>query len=63
MGFFFIYFGARDMPVPRPRTNEKKETFINRCMKDSTMNAEYPSNGQRYAVCLTSWTNSKKKKK
>lgn len=39
------------MPIPEPRTNEPRSAFIDRCMGDETMNEEYPTREQRYAVC------------
>jgi len=49
------------MPIPKPKTNEKKDTFTQRCMGDTTMNSEYPDRRQRYAVCINSWKQAKKK--
>jgi len=43
------------MPIPKPRTNEPKEDFLERCMADSVMNNEYPDKDQRYAVCNEQW--------
>lgn len=39
------------MPIPEPRTNEPRNTFIDRCMGDDTMSKEYKTREQRYAVC------------
>jgi hypothetical protein len=39
------------MPIPQPNKNESKQDFISRCMRNDTMNKEYPNNDQRYAVC------------
>ena len=39
------------MPIPKPRSGEKKEDFLSRCMANSTMNKEFPESDQRYAVC------------
>ena len=38
------------MPIPKPNKNESKKEFINRCMVDDTMVAEYDEK-QRYAIC------------
>jgi len=40
------------MPIPSRKTNEKKDSFISRCMSSDIMNKEYPNESQRYAVCL-----------
>lgn len=39
------------MPIPQRRKDEQRDKFITRCMSDTTMNKEYPDNGQRYAIC------------
>jgi len=39
------------MPIPRPRQNEKRKDFIQRCMTDSVMVKEYGNKDQRLAVC------------
>lgn len=39
------------MPIPQPNKNESKQDFISRCMRNDTMNKEYPNDDQRYAVC------------
>jgi len=49
------------MPIPKPRENEKKNKFIDRCMSDDKMNTEYPDNKQRLAVCNMSWKDKNKK--
>ena len=36
--------------IPTPQPNETKEQFIERCMSDEKMVAEYDA-PQRYAVC------------
>ena len=38
------------MPIPKPNINESKEEFLDRCMIDSTMVAEYDDK-QRFAIC------------
>lgn len=43
------------MPIPKPNSGEKKSDFVSRCMGDSTMNKEFPSNEQRRAVCERQW--------
>jgi len=44
------------MPIPKPRKNEKKDEFMQRCMSDDVMVNEYDKK-QRYAICLTQWKN------
>ena len=43
------------MPMPTPRTGERKEEFVSRCMGDNTMVSDFESTGQRFAVCLRQW--------
>jgi len=40
------------MPLPKPEKNEKSNKFVSRCMRDETMNKEYPDEKQRIAICL-----------
>ena len=40
------------MPIPTPKPNEDKSTFMGRCMNDETMKAEFPDEVQRLAVCI-----------
>ena len=37
------------MPLPKPKSNEDKDTFISRCM--SEINDEFPEQKQRFAIC------------
>ena len=48
------------MPIPTPMGTENEETFMGRCISDSTMQSEY-SNQQRLAICSTSWSERNKK--
>jgi HK97 family phage prohead protease len=48
------------MPLPKPKKDESKDEFMDRCMSDSVMKKEYPDNDQRYAVCESQWDESKK---
>jgi len=50
------------MPIPEPRANEKKETFISRCMEDLTTNEKdkWPDQKQRAAICYSSWNDWQK---
>lgn len=52
----------RDMPIPKPKPNEKEADYMKRCLSDPKMNEEYPAN-QRVAVCSAQYTQSKKNKK
>lgn len=43
------------MPLPKPRKNESKDDFLDRCMGDSAMVEEYDDNDQRFAICNSQW--------
>lgn len=43
------------MALPNPKSGEKKEQFISRCMGDDMSVKEFPEIKQRYAVCIGSW--------
>jgi HK97 family phage prohead protease len=43
------------MPLPKPKKDEDKNDFIERCMSSDVMGKEYPKNDQRLAVCNTLW--------
>lgn len=47
------------MPLPKPKKDEDKESFMDRCMADDIMNEEYSDNDQRYAVCNSLWEDKK----
>lgn len=47
------------MPLPKPKTGEDKDKFIERCMADETMVSEYPDEKQRYAVCLSQFEDNR----
>ena len=47
------------MPIPKPNSGEDEKTFISRCMGDDVMNADYPDQKQRAAVCYNSWREEK----
>jgi hypothetical protein len=49
------------MPIPQPHKDEKQDDFIGRCAGDKTMNAEYPDDKQRAAVCYSTWRAKDKK--
>lgn len=46
--------------MPKPRKNEDRENFLDRCMGDEEANADYPDNKQRYAVCNSIWRDKDK---
>jgi len=39
------------MPIPTPNSRETEQDFMERCMSDDTMVAEFPDQSQRAAVC------------
>ena len=45
------------MPIPDPRANEKKETYVSRCMEYMATHDkdEYPSQKQRAAIYYSTW--------
>jgi hypothetical protein len=47
------------MPIATPTSNESETEFVRRCMADEKMLEEFPDNGQRFAVCQSSWDESK----
>lgn len=49
------------MPLPKPKKDEGKADFLDRCMGDEAMEDEYPDNKQRYAVCNSLWKNKNKR--
>ena len=48
------------MPIPKPTSGESESDFMGRCMDNSTMLAEYPTNDQRVAVCLSAYRDGSK---
>lgn len=44
-----------ELVMPTPAGGEEEEDFLDRCMADDTMNAEYPDASQRFAVCKTQY--------
>lgn len=49
------------MPIPKPRTAEKKREFIARCNK-ALINEE-PKSDIRNGICYSQWENRHKEKK
>lgn len=41
------------MPLPKPSKNQKEKEFISKCMGDSAMLKDFPSQKQRAAVCYS----------
>jgi len=41
------------MPLIERKPTEQRTQFIQRCMSDNKMIAEFPDNRQRYAVCIS----------
>lgn len=48
------------MPIPKPKKNERKNDFLNRCMADDVMTNEYRIAGQRFAVCNMSFEETRR---
>jgi len=48
--------------MPNPRSGESRDEFIDRCMGDAEAVADFPDNGQRFAVCNTFYDEGKKTK-
>ena len=46
------------MPIPKPKKDEEKDEFIERCMSDPTMVGEYSAD-QRMAICQQQWREKK----
>lgn len=43
------------MPMPTPNSGETQDEFVERCMVNDTMLADYPEDDQRLAVCFSQW--------
>ena len=43
------------MPIPKPKSNEKEDEYISRCI--SEISSEYTEEGQPYAICKGEWDN------
>ena len=41
------------MPLPKPKSGEKEQDFISRCMSNSVMKEEFKDKDQRVAVCYS----------
>ena len=47
------------MPIPKPKINESRQQFLNRCMGDDTMTSEFTNSEQRLAVCTSEYDSNK----
>ena len=47
------------MPLPTPRSGEKRNDFVSRCMSNSEAKRDFPENDQRLAVCFSQLRKSK----
>ena len=45
------------MPIPKPKQNETRKSFMTRCMADPSMVGEYRDSDQRLAVCSAQFKN------
>lgn len=50
------------MPIPRPKSDEKKSAFIARFMANDAMREEFPDPSQRRAVAESAWTKGQKRR-
>lgn len=50
------------MPLPKPNPSESKQEFLDRCLSNPTMNKDFPDNSQKYAVCLSQWSEEREGK-
>lgn len=48
------------MPLPTPKPNESENDFLSRCMANETVQQDFSSNTQRYAVCVSQWSKKEK---
>ena len=39
------------MPIPKPKKGQTEDDFIEQCMSNPKMTAEFPDRKQRFAVC------------
>jgi len=45
--------------MPKPRSGENRDDFLERCMGDEEAISDFPDPDQRYAFCNSQWDNSK----
>lgn len=48
--------------MPSPRSGESRDEFLDRCMGDAEAIADFPEEGQRFAVCNVFWSEKQKPK-
>lgn len=48
------------MPLPKPKSNEKRNVFVNRCVSILSEDGEFEDRKQRVAVCYDIYNESKK---
>lgn len=53
-----ITYGGK-MPLPKPKSDESREAFLDRCMDNAEMIIEFEDAEQRYAVCISQWDEKK----
>jgi HK97 family phage prohead protease len=46
--------------MPKPRKNENRDEFLDRCMADDEAVADFPSSEQRFVVCNSFWQDKEK---
>lgn len=46
--------------MPNPRSDENRREFLDRCMGDNEAVDKFPDSSQRYAVCNSIWSESRK---
>lgn len=46
--------------MPKPHEGEREDDYISRCMGSDEMNADYPEQDQRAAVCYSYWREHRK---
>lgn len=53
--------GTHEVPLPSPTSGEQHDNFIPRCMADGQARRDFPSEGQRRAVCEQQWDTARKR--
>jgi hypothetical protein len=48
------------MPLPSPKGNQEKQSFVAQCMSDEAVKKEFPNQKQRAAVCYSQYKQAKK---
>jgi hypothetical protein len=46
-----------NMPLPKPKKEEKQNDFVSRCVSTPVMVKDFPNEQQRLAVCYLQWKN------